>query len=135
MIRHAHSPTSKLTKVLGLVLAGISTACATSSPGLMSRTDAAPAATVVVRNASFDDVRVYLVRGSSRHSLGIVGAAATEGLPVPDSWVDAEPVEIVAVPRISSGPTRSTGFVQLYSGDTVDWAIDNNRAVHSLRRR
>lgn len=135
MIRQAHSPLSSLTKALGLTLVGVTAACASASPGVPSASASEPAATVLVRNASFDDVRVYLVRGSSRHSLGIVGAAATERLPVPESWMGPEAIEIVAVPRIGSGPPRSTGFVQLYSGDTVDWAIDNNRAVYSLRRR
>ena len=108
--------------------------CTASGRGIPRELPRERGVVVKVQNASFEDLNVYLVRGATKHHLGNVGAASSAALAITASTLGTGEVEILAVARRSEGPRRSTGTIQLYPGDTVEWSIDNHRASHSLRR-
>ena len=100
--------------------------------GIVPRGDAV---TVEVDNASFDDVRVYLVRGGSRELLDVVGAASRAAIRIPLIQLGNGDLELLAVPRSSSAPVREVRGVQVFPGDVLQWSMDNGRAVYSILRR
>lgn len=88
--------------------------------------------TVRVENNNWDNMTVYVVRGSTRHRLGMVTSMNTEMFRIPPAFMSGtEAVRLVADP-IGSPNTYVTPSVQVSPGEQIEFDIENHLAISSV---
>lgn len=88
--------------------------------------------TVRVENNNWDNMTVYVVRGSARHRLGMVTSMNAETFRIPAAFMSGtEAVRLVADP-IGSSNTYVTPSVQVKPGEQIEFDIENHLAISSV---
>lgn len=88
--------------------------------------------TVRVANNNWNNMTVYVVRGSSRHRLGTVTSMNTETFRIPAAFLTGtDAVRLVADP-LGSSDTYTTPTVQVQPGEEIEFDIENHIAISSV---
>jgi len=81
---------------------------------------------LVVENNNWQDVAVYLLRGTSRARLGTVGSMTKEQFTIPDSYVLGVAEITVQVDPVGSSASYVSPPIQVFPGARVSLSVNNN---------
>ena len=118
------------------------TACATPGPSNATTMidDAATRSNtgltrVTVENRNPQDVRVYLVRGSTRIHLGPVGSLESRTFELPGSMIGGRGFLQLEVLTLASRQRYATDPIPIGRGKNLQWQIESNLALSSILLR
>lgn len=98
-------------------------ACAAPQEG--RKQEETPKTTVQVENRNWLDMTIYVLRGAQRHRLGIVRAASTKVLKIPDYLVVGPTTLQFLADPIGSATTPISQRITVTPGDQVELYIPN----------
>ena len=87
-------------------------------------------AELVVLNESWSDAHLYLVRGSTRTSLGFLTALGKKEFQLP-SWVTVTGSDVQILVRLIGGGSYLAPVFKVDPGDVVELVVRNNIALSS----
>lgn len=124
-------------KTLALAVAtGFLTACATAHSADEPTTRTLPyepeAASVVVENNNWQDVRVFAVVGGMRHRLGTVTSMNTRRYRIPQHMTAHARQLRILVDPIGGQATFLSPSVQVYAGQEVSLSVQNHLPISSI---
>lgn len=122
-----------------LVTGAVSAPAALARPAAPSSTeaaaDAAPTTLVVVRNNNWQDMRIILTVDGARYQLGTVTSFTQQVFKMPRGiTLDSDQIQLLADP-IGSRDAYASPLLLVNHGDVVEWRLENNLALSSLRVR
>ena len=114
-----------------MLAAGFTIGCASSNPQLSN--DLSFPATVTVQNRQWSDLRLYVVEGSSRYSLGAVTALMSATFKLPRAIRTPAELQFLAVPM--NGDAQATESIIVVAGDALVFNVGAHKGYSTLRRR
>ena len=114
-----------LVGLLAVTGGGCATVATTENPFESSRLDGGPSSYLVVENNNSAELQVYAVQGRARISLGRVSPVGSSRLEIPDNFVRAGAITLLAEerPRVR-GATYRTREVVFSPGQNIEWKLE-----------